>query len=60
MEIRPSHRFLPEELKQGIDTGLDTPFDFPVYYAIRDVLLHDKPMTKLPEVMAAGPAVSTS
>ena len=37
--------------QQGIDTGLDTPFDFPVYYAIRDVLLHDKPMTKLPEVM---------
>ena len=28
---------------QGIDTGLDTPFDFPVYFALRDVLAHDKP-----------------
>src|SRR5208337_2114 len=26
----------------GIDTGLDTPFDFPVYFALRDVLAHDK------------------
>jgi len=32
---------------QGIDTGLYTPFDFPMFYAIRDVLLHDKPMTAL-------------
>jgi glycosidase len=28
---------------RGIDTGLDTPFDFPVYFAIRDLLAHDKP-----------------
>jgi glycosidase len=31
----------------GIDTGLDTPFDFPVYFAIRNVLTQDKPMTDL-------------
>ncbi len=37
--------------QRGIDTGLDTPFDFPVYFAIRDVLLHGKPMTTLTETM---------
>ena len=38
--------------QRGIDTGLDAPFDFPVYFAIRDVcLLHDKPMTTLTETM---------
>jgi len=35
----------------GIDTGLYTPFDFPVFYAIRDVLLHDKPMMALKGVL---------
>jgi glycosidase len=35
----------------GIDTGLDTPFDFPVYCALRDVLTHDKPMTELADVL---------
>jgi glycosidase len=35
----------------GIDTGLDTPFDFPTYFALRDVLAHDKPMTELAEVL---------
>jgi len=35
----------------GIDTGLDTPFDFPVYFALRDVLVHDKPMTELATVL---------
>lgn len=37
----------------GIDTGLYTPFDFPSYFTLRDVLLHDKPMTALAAVMAA-------
>lgn len=37
----------------GIDTGLDTPFDFPVYFAVRDVLAHDKPMTELADVLRA-------
>jgi glycosidase len=36
---------------KGIDTGLDTPFDFPVYFALRDVLAHGKPMTELAEVL---------
>jgi glycosidase len=37
--------------REGIDTGLDTPFDFPVYFALRDVLAHGKPMTALADVM---------
>jgi glycosidase len=36
---------------QGIDTGLDTPFDFPMYFALRDVLAHGKPMTELSSVL---------
>ncbi len=36
---------------KGIDTGLDTPFDFPVYFALRDVLTHGKPMTELAGVL---------
>jgi glycosidase len=35
----------------SIDTGLDTPFDFPVYFTLRDVLCHDKPMTELAAVL---------
>jgi glycosidase len=38
-------------LRNGVDTGLDTPFDFPVYFALRDVLVHDKPMTELATVL---------
>jgi glycosidase len=37
--------------RRGIDTGLDTPFDFPVYFSLRNVLLHGKPMTALTEIM---------
>lgn len=36
---------------RGVDTGLDTPFDFPVYFTLRDVLAHDKPMTDLAAVL---------
>jgi neopullulanase len=36
---------------QGIDTGLYTPFDFPVYFALRDTLAHDKPMSELAGVL---------
>src|SRR5208337_535080 len=35
----------------GVDTGLDTPFDFPAYFAVRDVLAHNKPMTDLADVL---------
>jgi neopullulanase len=43
--------FAGGETKNGIDTGLDTPFDFPVFFALRDVLAHDKPMTELGDVL---------
>lgn len=36
--------------RAGIDTGLDTPFDFPTYFALRDTLAADKPMTTLQQV----------
>jgi glycosidase len=35
----------------GIDTGLWTPFDFPIYFTLRSVLIHGAPMTKLEEVL---------
>jgi glycosidase len=35
----------------GIDTGLDTPFDFPVFFALCDTLAHDKPMSDLDAVL---------
>jgi neopullulanase len=36
---------------QGVDTELYTPFDFPVYFTLRDVLAHGKPMTELADVL---------
>jgi glycosidase len=36
---------------RGIDTGLDTPFDFPIYFALRDVLCHGKPMSNLAAIL---------
>lgn len=38
-------------LKSQVDTGLDTPFDFPSYFALRDVFLKDQPMTRIAEVL---------
>ncbi len=38
-------------VRAGVDTGLDTPFDYPDYFTLRDVLLHDKPMTALEETL---------
>lgn len=35
----------------GIDTGLDTPFDFPLFMSLRAVLAHDKPMSDLATVL---------
>lgn len=35
----------------GIDTGLDTPFDFPLFANLRAVLAHDKPMSDLAAVL---------
>jgi len=37
--------------RTGIDTGLDTPFDFPTYFALRHVFFKDAPMTKLADVL---------
>jgi neopullulanase len=37
--------------RNGVDTGLDTPFDFPSYFALRNVFLTDAPMTSLAAVL---------
>lgn len=37
--------------RRGIDTGLDTPFDYPLHFALSDVMAHDKPMTELKRVL---------
>jgi glycosidase len=37
-------------LNGQVDTGLFTPFDFPSYFALRDVLLKDAPLTVLEKV----------
>ncbi len=36
---------------ESIDTGLDTPFDFPIYFTLRDVLTHGQPMTELAKLL---------
>lgn len=33
----------------GVDTHLDTPFDYPLYYSLLDVLVKGKPMSQLEE-----------
>jgi glycosidase len=38
-------------LRRGIDTGLDTPFDFPVYFALGNALISGKPMTELAGIL---------
>jgi neopullulanase len=43
--------FAGEAGHRGIDTGLDTPFDFPVYFTLGDVLAHGKPMTDLEKLL---------
>ena len=35
----------------GIDTGLDTPFDFPVYMMLRKILAEKQPMYQLEDVL---------
>ena len=37
--------------RTGVDTGLDTPFDFPTYFGLRDVFLKDEPMTRLADIL---------
>ncbi len=35
----------------SFDTGLDTVFDFPLYFTLKDVLAHGAPMTELEKVL---------
>jgi len=35
----------------GIDTGLYTPFDFPIYFTLRAVLIRHEPMTRLEDIL---------
>ena len=37
--------------RNGVDTGLDTPFDFPTYFALRDVFLKHSSMARLAGVL---------
>ncbi len=37
----------------GVDSGIETLFDFPLQYALRDVFAKRQPMTKLSQVLAA-------
>ncbi len=36
----------------GIDTGLDTPFDYPMYFTLRDVFIRNEPMQLLEHTLA--------
>ena len=38
--------------RAGVDTGLYTPFDFPTYFAVRDVFAKGAPMSQLEQVLA--------
>jgi len=37
----------------GVDSGIDTLFDFPLHYALRDVFAKGQPMTRLSQTLAA-------
>ena len=37
--------------RAGVDTGLYTPFDFPTYFALRDVFVKGAPMSELAKVL---------
>ncbi|MGD0164190.1 MAG: alpha-amylase family glycosyl hydrolase [Candidatus Sulfotelmatobacter sp.] len=43
--------FVGGKITEGIDTGLDTVFDFPIYSAIRNVILQDASAKQLEEVL---------
>ena len=40
-----------DDLNGSVDTGLWTPFDFPTYFTLRDVLLQGKPMTEMAKIL---------
>ena len=35
----------------GIDSGVTTVFDYPMYFALRDVLLHGEPVGRLADIL---------
>jgi glycosidase len=39
------------DLDGWVDTGLTTPFDFPSYFAIRNILLHGAPMSQMAAIL---------
>ena len=39
------------DINGSVDTGLSTPFDFPTYFAIRDVFLHGAPMSEFADIL---------
>jgi neopullulanase len=43
--------FVGGKVTAGIDTGLDTVFDYPLESAIRNVVLHDSPAGELEEIL---------
>ncbi len=43
--------FVGGKMVGGIDTGVDTVFDFPLEAAIRSVILHGEPATRIEEVL---------
>lgn len=43
--------FVGGRTTEGIDTGLDTVFDFPIYSTIRKVVLQDAPAKQLEEIL---------
>ncbi|HLJ85512.1 MAG TPA: alpha-amylase family glycosyl hydrolase [Candidatus Angelobacter sp.] len=43
--------FTGHKTAAGIDTGVDTVFDFPLYAALRKVILHEAPATMLEQVL---------
>lgn len=43
--------FAGGKVTAGIDSGVDTIFDFPLYSALRKVILHDEPATLLQQVL---------
>lgn len=40
-------------LRDGVDTGVDSVFDFPTYFAIRDVFAHGKDIDTLAKILAS-------
>jgi glycosidase len=44
--------FAGDVTRAGVDTGLYTPFDYPMYYAAQETFVKSAPMTRLAETLA--------